>query len=386
MQSSGGLCALAEAPAHPARLLLSGPAGGVAAVVAGGARDAVAMDMGGTSCDVSLIRGGERRRARRADRRRPAGAAADARHPHGRARAAGALPGSTSGGALRVGPQSAGRRSRAGLLRAGRRAADGDRREPGAGPARPGGAAGGRRCASTRRPRGRAVGQVAAGFRSLRAAAEGIVAVANQEMVRAIRVVTRRAGARPARPRAGRVRRRRAAARLRRGRRARGAAGRRARRPAACCRRSASRRATRRRTPSPGVMRPLATMRAAELRRWCRAAAEAGGRRVRVRSALPRPGLRADAAAGAASRASRRGSMRRHQERYGFHDPGGRSRWSTLRVARDRARRRSCGSPRCRDGAPVRGPATVALDGATLWVAPGWTARRRRDGAWEVTR
>ena len=33
MQSSGGLCTLAEAAAHPARLLLSGPAGGVAAVM-----------------------------------------------------------------------------------------------------------------------------------------------------------------------------------------------------------------------------------------------------------------------------------------------------------------------------------------------------------------
>ena len=33
MQSSGGVCALAEATAHPVRLLLSGPAGGVAAVV-----------------------------------------------------------------------------------------------------------------------------------------------------------------------------------------------------------------------------------------------------------------------------------------------------------------------------------------------------------------
>jgi hypothetical protein len=36
--------------------------------------------------------------------------------------------------------------------------------------------------------------------------------------------------------------------------------------------------------------------------------------------------------------------------------------------------------------APVRGPARVPLDGATLWVAKGWTARRAADGTWEVTR
>jgi hypothetical protein len=34
----------------------------------------------------------------------------------------------------------------------------------------------------------------------------------------------------------------------------------------------------------------------------------------------------------------------------------------------------------------VRGPASVPLEGATLWVAPGWTARRRGDGSWRVAR
>jgi N-methylhydantoinase A/oxoprolinase/acetone carboxylase beta subunit len=62
MTSAGGLVALADAVAHPARLLVSGPAAGVraaAAVAAAcGYADAVSFDMGGTSTDVCLVRGG----------------------------------------------------------------------------------------------------------------------------------------------------------------------------------------------------------------------------------------------------------------------------------------------------------------------------------------
>ena len=63
MTSAGGLVPAREAAATPAALLLSGPAGGVRAasalVTACGFGDAVAFDMGGTSTDVCLIRGGE---------------------------------------------------------------------------------------------------------------------------------------------------------------------------------------------------------------------------------------------------------------------------------------------------------------------------------------
>ena len=107
MQSSGGLCSLDEAAAHPAHLLLSGPAGGVAAVIAGGARDLVAFDMGGTSCDVSLIRGGV---AGRSTERMVAGL--PVRLPMLDIHTVGAGGGSIAwideGGALRVGPRSAG--------------------------------------------------------------------------------------------------------------------------------------------------------------------------------------------------------------------------------------------------------------------------------------
>ena len=76
---------------------------------------------------------------------------------------------------------------------------------------------------------------------------------------------------------------------------------------------------------------------------------------------------------------------RAHQERYGFHDASWPIEVVNLRSHVTAAGR---GADGCRTaaGAP-RGRAGVrALDGATLWVAPGWTARRRRDGAWVVTR
>ena len=67
MRSSGGVATLAEAAAHPAPLLVSGPAAGVvgAARVArrAGFANAIAFDMGGTSTDVCLIPGGRAARA-----------------------------------------------------------------------------------------------------------------------------------------------------------------------------------------------------------------------------------------------------------------------------------------------------------------------------------
>ncbi|MEA2843009.1 MAG: N-methylhydantoinase, partial [Actinomycetota bacterium] len=62
MTSAGGLVAAAEAADLPVSLLLSGPAGGVvagaAAAAAAGFADAVTFDMGGTSTDVCLVQGG----------------------------------------------------------------------------------------------------------------------------------------------------------------------------------------------------------------------------------------------------------------------------------------------------------------------------------------
>ena len=108
MRSSGGLATLAEAAAHPAVALVSGPAAGVvgAARVAGVA-DAITLDMGGTSTDVCLIRGGE---AGRSSEREVGGL--PLRLPMVDLQTVGAGGGSIlwrdRGGALRVGPESAG--------------------------------------------------------------------------------------------------------------------------------------------------------------------------------------------------------------------------------------------------------------------------------------
>ena len=111
MTSAAGLLPAAEAADLPVALLLSGPAGGVraatAAAVAAGYPDAVTFDMGGTSTDVCLVTGGV-----------PAPAAQrtvgglPVRRPSLDIHTIGAGGGSIAfldaGGALRVGPRSAG--------------------------------------------------------------------------------------------------------------------------------------------------------------------------------------------------------------------------------------------------------------------------------------
>ncbi|HEY7147969.1 MAG TPA: hydantoinase/oxoprolinase family protein [Gaiellaceae bacterium] len=111
MRSSGGVASIAEAAAHPAFALLSGPAAGAvgAAIVAqaAGIEDAVSLDMGGTSADVALIGGGE---VERGNERSVGGY--PVRLPSVDIQTVGAGGGSIAwrdeGGALRVGPESAG--------------------------------------------------------------------------------------------------------------------------------------------------------------------------------------------------------------------------------------------------------------------------------------
>src|SRR5256885_1768139 len=110
MLSSGGVVPAEEAAAHPARLLVSGPAGGVigAGLVArrAGFEDAIAFDMGGTSTDVCLLPGG---RAARVSERTVGGF--PIRLPtvdlHTVGAGGGSLVSRDAGGAIRVGPQSA---------------------------------------------------------------------------------------------------------------------------------------------------------------------------------------------------------------------------------------------------------------------------------------
>jgi N-methylhydantoinase A len=111
MRSSGGVASPAEGAAHPATILVSGPAAGVvgAARVAAlaGVEDVIAFDMGGTSTDVCLIARG---RAERSSERSISGL--PIRLPTVDLHTVGAGGGSIvwrdAGGALRVGPQSAG--------------------------------------------------------------------------------------------------------------------------------------------------------------------------------------------------------------------------------------------------------------------------------------
>ena len=111
MRSSGGVATLAEAAAHASWALLSGPAAGVvgAARVAAiaGYENAITFDMGGTSTDVCLIAGGE---VGRSSERTVGGF--PIRLPSVDVQTVGAGGGSLvwrdPGGALQVGPKSAG--------------------------------------------------------------------------------------------------------------------------------------------------------------------------------------------------------------------------------------------------------------------------------------
>jgi N-methylhydantoinase A/oxoprolinase/acetone carboxylase beta subunit len=111
MRSSGGVVTLDEAAAHAAWALLSGPAAGAvgAALVArrAGYPDAIAFDMGGTSTDVCTVVGGEARRESLRDvGGLPVRLPTIAIHTVGAG--GGSIVRRDAGGALRVGPESAG--------------------------------------------------------------------------------------------------------------------------------------------------------------------------------------------------------------------------------------------------------------------------------------
>jgi len=111
MQSNGGLIDLDHAARHAALTVLSGPAGGAAgaafAARAAGVEDALCFDMGGTSCDVCVVDGGrvqDQPGGRIAGR--PLALPMLAVHTVGAG--GGSIAWGDPGGALRVGPRSAG--------------------------------------------------------------------------------------------------------------------------------------------------------------------------------------------------------------------------------------------------------------------------------------
>ena len=224
MEAAGGLMTVASARAKPVHTVLSGPAGGVVAsahvAALSGFADIIAMDMGGTSTDISLVLDGRPQVTREA--------ALDGipiRIPVIDINAIGAGGGSIAwideGGALRVGPKSAEAVPGPGLLRPRRRGADRHRRQSRARPARRRHAA--RRRAGARR-RGRAAGHRDAHRRTARPRPDRsrLRHSARRERDDGARHPRRlgRARPRPAPPDAGAVRRRRADARLAAGARA----------------------------------------------------------------------------------------------------------------------------------------------------------------------
>ena len=113
MQSSGGLTDAARAGAHAALTVLSGPAGGVGGALLlaelAAEPDVLCFDMGGTSCDVCVI---ERSQVAETAERVIAGRplALPALDIHTVGAGGGSIAWVDAGGALRVGPASAGAR------------------------------------------------------------------------------------------------------------------------------------------------------------------------------------------------------------------------------------------------------------------------------------
>jgi N-methylhydantoinase A len=111
MQSSGGLTDTGRAGAHAALTVLSGPAGGVGGALLladlAGESEVLCFDMGGTSCDVCVIDGGQvQETAERVIAGRPLSLPALDIHTVGAG--GGSIAWRDPGGALRVGPASAG--------------------------------------------------------------------------------------------------------------------------------------------------------------------------------------------------------------------------------------------------------------------------------------
>ena len=110
MQSSGGITTAARAAAEPVRTILSGPAGGVVATAwlaeSLGLRCAISFDMGGTSTDVCLLDGQPRTTRESSVGGLPI--AIPVLDVHSVGAGGGSIARFDRGGALRVGPESAG--------------------------------------------------------------------------------------------------------------------------------------------------------------------------------------------------------------------------------------------------------------------------------------
>jgi N-methylhydantoinase A/oxoprolinase/acetone carboxylase beta subunit len=376
MQSSGGLTDLRTAAAHAALTVLSGPAGGAAAAALLAERcaepDLLCFDMGGTSCDVCVVEGGVvRETAAREVAGRPLSLPMVDIHTVGAG--GGSIAWRDAGGALRVGPRSAGARPGPACYgRGGTEPTVTDanlvlgRLDPAAG------LAGGVRLDVAAAEA--AVGTLARALDlDVRACAEGIVRVADAEMVQALRVMTVERGVDP-----------RGFALL-----AFGGAG-----PLHACAVAHELGMDRVLVPrTSGVLSALG-LAAAERRRDRARTVLLRGPEITAAALRPLP-HEADAAATTVSaaydvryrgqsheltvrdvppdpQAVRAAFVALHEERYGYAEPDG-----EIEVVTIRERRATAGPDVRLDAgddlpADVAGPAVLSLPETTVWVADGW--------------
>ena len=386
MQSSGGVRSLDESAEHAAWTVLSGPAGGVIGAAAAAHEHAdglvLTFDMGGTSCDVALVRDGHPART---------GVSEIAGHPVHLpmldittvSAGGGSIAWADSGGALRVGPESA-------------------RAFPG--PAAYG--LGGRRPTvtdanivlgriPTTHPLGGSIHLDAAAARAavgaladdlglgLEECAEGILTVAVQEMVRALRRVSVERGVDP-----------REATLV-----AFGGAG-----PLHACQVADELGISRVVVPvAAGMLAALGLALAPERRDYVQTVLlEAEDPRLAHRLAPLRDRALADLPAGvisveadcryrdqrhtltvpwdhhAPARRLTQAFHRAHHERFGAHDPARAVEVVTLRVAIEGPAGGHLAHPV--PGPASHGPIVIEVDGATCWVPAGWSARRADPG------
>jgi N-methylhydantoinase A len=192
MQSNGGAIGVSLASKEPIRTMLSGPAGGVAAAtdiaIASGFHRAVSFDMGGTSTDVALIDEIASRRQTTDIGGIPIVVPTIDIHTVGAG--GGSIASVDAGGALRVGPESAGAEPGPACYGGGTRPTVTDATVV-LGRLRPDAFLGGHMRLNVERARRALAGLARAmGVRSETVAAEGVVRVVENSMERAIRLIT----------------------------------------------------------------------------------------------------------------------------------------------------------------------------------------------------
>jgi N-methylhydantoinase A/oxoprolinase/acetone carboxylase beta subunit len=394
MQSNGGVIDVSTARRHASRTVLSGPAAGVIGASLWARTEqiahALAFDMGGTSCDVSLIAHGEPGRT--------AGTEINGHPLHlpmldiqTVSAGGGSIAWADTGGALRVGPESAGARPGPAAYGLGGSAATVTDAQVVLGRVDTVGTPG-RQTPLSADKASAAVDALARQLGLTRArCAEGIVRVANHEMARALRVVSVERGVHPADTTLI----------------AFGGAG-----PLHACEVADLLGIERVIAPAcAGVLAALGTLIAGERRDWVQTVllplSDATGLGVALapllgRAAATLPGAEVDVSAdcrfvgqahaltvpwpGHADAAVLRAQfLAAHTARYGDADAGAPIEIVSLRVAAVRP-----GEVPEIDTTPtgpaLPGPCGIAMAGATLWVPTGWTTRSCADASHDIRR